>query len=388
MGKEPDVSKDSIIRTESAASLPPHEEKAASGAVLISRFSALGDVAMTIPSIYDVCRAHPSCRFVMLTRSHPASLFINKPDNLTVKGINTDDYPGVGGMWRLSRELKREFGIETYVDLHDVLRTKMLRLFLRLRGVKCVKRIRKGRRAKEALTRRHNKVLLPLASTPSRYNDALRRASLSLPEDFTDRFTSLFSQIPADPSVFSEASEPKTASEIWIAIAPFAKHQGKIYPMQLMKEVVDHFAAKTCHHVFLLGAGEKEASILESIKDSRPNVVNMARVRLPLSAELALLSYCDVMVSMDSANMHMASLVELPVISVWGATHPYAGFLGWKQREEDIVQLDMVCRPCSVFGNRPCNRNDYHCLGGISPARIIEHVEARLAASGKNKTLK
>lgn len=103
--------------------------------------------------------------------------------------------------------------------------------------------------------------------------------------------------------------------------------------------------------------------------------MNMARAGIGIRAELALLSHCNVMLSMDSANMHLASLVGLRTVSVWGATHPYAGFMGWNQQMHDAVQLDMVCRPCSVFGNKPCARGDYHCLNGIPPSLIIEKIE-------------
>ena len=51
--------------------------------ILISRFSALGDVAMTLPSVYNACSANPDDRFYFLTRNHPAQVFINRPENLT-----------------------------------------------------------------------------------------------------------------------------------------------------------------------------------------------------------------------------------------------------------------------------------------------------------------
>jgi ADP-heptose:LPS heptosyltransferase len=88
------------------------------------------------------------------------------------------------------------------------------------------------------------------------------------------------------------------------------------------------------------------------------------------------MSFFDAMISMDSANMHLAALVGTRVVSIWGATHPFCGFMGWRQRKEDAVQLDMVCRPCSVFGNRPCRRGDFHCMYGISPERIIQTLDA------------
>ena len=103
----------------------------------------------------------------------------------------------------------------------------------------------------------------------------------------------------------------------------------------------------------------------------------MAAASLGIGPELSLLSHCDTMLSMDSANMHLASLVGLRTVSVWGATHPYTGFLGWQQKTSDVVQLDMTCRPCSVFGDRPCFRGDYHCLYGITPQMIIQKIEGK-----------
>lgn len=342
--------------------------------MLVSRFSALGDVAMAVPSLYDACRSNPGRRFVMLTRRHPAKLFINAPENLEVVRIDTDDYKGIGGIWRLSGELQNSYGFDTYVDLHDVLRTKLLRLFMRLRGVTTIRHIHKGRRAKKALTRHRNKVMLPLPSTPERYADVFWRAGVKAEESFV----SLFPDGGADTSLFAALSVPKREDEHWMAIAPFARHTGKIYPLQLMKEVVDSYAARPGFRIFLLGGGEEEARKLDTLSAGHDNVVNLARVKAGIPAELALLSHCNVMLSMDSANMHMASLVGLPAVSIWGATHPYSGFLGWHQSEDDTVQLDMVCRPCSVFGNKPCRFGDYHCLLGIPPQRVIEKIDSRL----------
>ena len=77
------------------------------------------------------------------------------------------------------------------------------------------------------------------------------------------------------------------------------------------------------------------------------------------------MSHLDVMLSMDSANMHLASLTGIPVVSVWGATHPMAGFLGYNQDPENVIQIDLECRPCSIYGNKPCQRGDYACLQNI-----------------------
>ena len=84
------------------------------------------------------------------------------------------------------------------------------------------------------------------------------------------------------------------------------------------------------------------------------------------------------MVTMDSANMHLATISSTPTVSIWGATHPYCGFKGWKQNDSDLIQLPMTCRPCSVFGSKQCFRGDYMCLNGIRPetvaGKIIEKI--------------
>lgn len=337
--------------------------------VLVVRFSALGDVAMALPVIYDVCESNPSVEFTILTRSHASSMFLNKPSNLSVEGIDTNNYKGLGGLWRLYRELAYE-DYESIIDLHDVIRTKVLRLFFRLGGRKAF-RFHKGRRGKHALTRRNHKVLLPLPTTRSRYCEVFHRAGFARQENFL----SLFGAGKGPEEKFAAATAPKQPDERWIAVAPFARHTGKIYPTDLMEQVIGELASRPNHKLFLLGAGAEELNILGRWAMRWPAAINVAAMKIGIPAELSLLSHCDALISMDSANMHMASLVGCRTISIWGATHPYCGFMGWRQSKSDAVQLDMTCRPCSIFGNKPCFRGDYHCLRGISPRMIISRLD-------------
>ena len=92
-----------------------------------------------------------------------------------------------------------------------------------------------------------------------------------------------------------------------------------------------------------------------------------------LGEELELMQSLRVMISMDSANMHLASLVGTRVVSIWGATHPNAGFLGIGQRESDCIQRDLKCRPCSIYGKRKCKYGDYRCMD-IQPETIVAKV--------------
>lgn len=346
--------------------------------VLITRFSAIGDVAMTIPVIYAAAESYPHIRFVLVTRSRLASLFVNAPKNLTVDGIDIDseEYKGVFGLKRLSENLLKKYCFDTYIDLHRVLRTQIISFFLKLRGVK-VFIINKGHSEKHSITRNRNKQLRRLPSQFTRYSDVFSAAGL--PVDVSS-FKGIFpGRSSAPASLFASVCPPKPDGCRWIAIAPFAAHTGKIYPPQLMKKVIEGLVGLSSVKIFLFGGGEHEQHILERWADELPGVISLAGKRLGFPAELALLNHCDVAVTMDSANMHLAALAGIPVITIWGATHPYTGFAGWKTDEKNYIQLPMPCRPCSTFGNRACGRGDYHCLAAIPPSQIIAKVKSLLA---------
>lgn len=342
--------------------------------VLITRFSAIGDVAMTIPVVYNVARSNPGIKFVMVTRPSMATMFLNPPSNLQVRGVDVHDprYKGLMGIRRLYLELKQECGFDAVADLHGVLRTWGLDAMAKLDGMK-VSRIDKSRGQRRALTRPNDKVLLPLIPQRTRYAEVFTNLGL----EFADAFHSIFGDGKGEPEMFSVITQPKKNDERWVAIAPFAKHPGKIYPPRLMQQVVKALAEKG-RRIFLFGGGGDEEKVLSQWADAYPGVISLAGKKYGFPVEMALLSHMDVAVTMDSANMHLASLVGVPVVSVWGATHPYCGFKGHGQDDADTVQLSMTCRPCSIFGDKPCHRGDYHCLAGISPATILEKVERRL----------
>lgn len=346
-----------------------NKPKAISNALVV-RFSAIGDVAMTVPSLYGACHANPDVRFIFVTRSSMASIFINAPSNLVVVGVDLKkEYKGLKGMRRLFRELTDRYDIDAVVDLHDVIRTKYLRLLARLKGLR-VSRIHKGRKGKHALTRRNNKVMLPLETSRARYRDTFNRLGLTPDESFIG----LFGGQKAAPAMYAAIRGPRVEGERWVGIAPFAKHEGKIYPEKMMEEVVARLSRVPSMHVFLFGGGEHEREVLKGWQERYPGVRSLAEGRYGFATELALLSNLDCMVSMDSANMHLASLVDIPVVSIWGATHPYCGFKGWRQTDDNIIQLPLTCRPCSVFGDKPCYRGDYLCLNGIKPSVVVSKI--------------
>lgn len=326
--------------------------------LLVIRLSALGDICMTLPVIDSVCRAYPNIEFTLLTSQAGAivAATVLHHSNLRLRSINKRDYNGITGLNRLYKELQ-SLRFDAVADLHDVLRTKWLTFRFRLSG-KPVVRIDKGRQEKKALVAKA--IERQLKSGIERYQDVFRQLGMKFEVDYSK------------PELDYQQEENA------IGIAPFAQHQGKIYPAPLMRQVIDQLVASRPDLRIYLFGGKDEQSILDVWASAHPQqIINLAG-RQSIDADIRKMASLRLMLSMDSANMHLASLVGLRCLSIWGATHRYAGFLGYGQCEEDCIELEMPCRPCSIYGNKPCTQGDYPCLNGIRPETVAERILSAL----------
>jgi len=335
--------------------------------VLVIRFSAIGDVAMTIPVLYAAAKANPNDSFTVVTQTFMTQLFVNQPSNVHVLGVDTKgSEKRLGGFLRFAFRLAGQ-PYDIALDLHNVIRSRILDLMFRLKG-KRVFRIDKQRKQRKQITRKPPKTIAPLRSTTDSYAEVFHQAGFC----FEDTFTSLLDGWHNESSsVFGEKKGR------WIGFAPFAKHAGKVYPIDEMERVIEYFAKQPATTLFFFGGGGYEEAVLSQWEYQYPNTCCVAG-RYNLVQELELISRMDLLVSMDSANMHFASLAGTKVISIWGATHPYAGFYGYKQCENLAIQAELPCRPCSIYGNKRCYRGDWACLHAITPDSIIAKIEQTL----------
>lgn len=351
--------------------------------ILVIRFSAMGDVAMTVPVVYSLAKQYPHVRITVLSRPFARPFFTDLAPNIgfmeaDIKG----EYKGIKGLNALYRRLvAKQF--TAIADLHSVLRSDYLRMRFNLDNFK-VAHIDKHRKGKRKLIAANNKQFVQQPTSFQNYADVFARLGYPVDLDFTSIYgegkgdlTSLPKQIFTDQEGIIH--KPGENAAPWIGIAPFAAHKGKIYPMEKMETVIQQLIHSYPQaRLYLFGGGKDETPIMNEWAGKYPQVINASAQLSGLSQELNLMSHLDVMLSMDSGNMHLASLVHTPVVSVWGATHPYAGFMGWNQNILHTVQIDLPCRPCSIYGNKPCMRGDYACLNNIEPEMIVERIKKLL----------
>ena len=334
--------------------------------VLIIRLSAIGDVAMTMPVVYSAAQANPGDSFTVLTQSFLIPLFINRPSNVQLIGINTKSTEKKLDDFLRFVFVLTELNYDMVLDLHGVIRSRIINLIFRLKGKRIFK-IDKKRKERQQLTAKPPKTIMPLPSVTDCYADVFHRAGFRFEDTFTSLFAGKRTDAFATDAVFAEKKGR------WIGIAPFAKHPGKIYPVDEMEKVVELLSKQPDTTLFLFGGKGYEEAILSQWEFQCLNTYCMAG-RYSLVQELEWISRLDVLLCMDSANMHFASLAGTKVVSVWGATHPYTGFYGYKQPPNYAVQIELPCRPCSVYGKKPCHRKDYACLKHITPEQIVEKV--------------
>ncbi len=338
--------------------------------LLVMRLSAMGDVAMTVPVIASFLKAYPDMGVIMLSAPRLSTLFEGM-ERVTFVPVDTKQaYKGPLGMAKLFKRLKKEYSFEKMVDLHDVLRSKILRNIVRITG-KPVYVIDKGRTEKKQLISADNANKHQLKSSIQRYMDVFEQAGFP----FKLQFDGLMPKEEELPTHIAKEIASTTTKRI--AIAPFAQHQGKILPLEKTEAIIAHYASQGNIQILFFGGGKKETAVFDGWTAKYPNTISLAG-KFTMHEELQILNQCDVLLSMDSANMHLASLVQTPVVSIWGATHPFAGFYGFGQDPNHAVQLDMPCRPCSIYGKEPCGRGDYACLRDIDNNLIINKIDCIL----------
>ena len=305
----------------------------------------MGDVAMTVPVLRAFSLQYPDTKITIVLRPFFQPFFDGIP-NVYFFGVDLNErHKGFFGLMRLFSDLKK-LNIDAVADLHNVLRSQVVRTFFALSGIK-VAATNKGRAAKKALTRLENKILEPVEAMIERHCSTFEK--LGFPIDLTNP------QFP-QKAILSEEIRAITGNKStnWIGIAPFAQYEGKVYPIDLIQEVIDEFAKNQNQTIFLFGGGDKEIQLLNQLRKQYQNVIVLAG-KLKFKQELEVISNLDVMLSMDSGNAHIAAMLGIKVITLWGATHPFAGFKPFNQPDDFCITSDrekFPLLPTSIYGNK------------------------------------
>ncbi|CDF81205.1 lipopolysaccharide core biosynthesis glycosyltra nsferase (GT9) [Formosa agariphila KMM 3901] len=320
----------------------------------------MGDVAMSVPVLRALTSQYPNLKVTVLTRPFFEPFFRDLDAVSIVPADLNGVHKGVFGLYKLSKSLKKQ-NIDAVADIHNVLRSKILKAFFI--GTPFIQ-IDKGRSEKKALT--SGAVFKQLPTTISRYAEVFN--NLGFPIDLSQP------TFP-EPSILSDKLQAILGGHgtKWIGIAPFAAHDSKMYPIEQMETVIETLSKN--YKVFLFGGGAKEVEILNGFQAKYNAVINLAG-QLNFNEELDIISNLDVMLSMDSGNGHMAAMLGKKVITIWGVTHPFAGFAPFNQPDDYALTADRVkfpLIPTSIYGNKFPEGYE-KASGTIAPETIVNKI--------------
>ena len=338
--------------------------------IAVFRLSAMGDVAMTVPVIRAFVAQNPNIKITVVSRPF-FQPFFDGIENVSFFGVDLNHrHKGFIGLLRLFSDL-RKLNIDAVADLHNVLRSKIVRTLFALSGKK-VAATDKGRAEKKALTSLTNKVFAPVKPMVERHVETFKKLGFSV--DLTNP------KFPEKAILLEDILKiTGTKNQNWIGIAPFAQYESKVYPIDLMQQVIDGLTKNKNCKIFLFGGGEKEIQLLNQLQNQHENVLVLAG-KIQFKQELEVISNLDLMLSMDSGNAHISAMLGVKVITLWGATHPYAGFKPFNQQDDFCLTSDRdkyPLLPTSIYGNKKTEGYD-EVMRTILPITIIDKIEKEL----------
>lgn len=340
--------------------------------LLVIRLSAMGDVAISIPVLTAFSKQYPDVKLTILTRKLFVPMFSHLPNCQVFVADIKGKHKGFLGLYRLFLELKRQ-RIDAVVDLHSVLRTHILKIFFKLNGIS-VKQIDKGRKEKKALTRAKNKKFSQLRPTYLRYADVFKQ--IGFPLNMSELY------FAPQPAINERVEQLLSEVKNFIGIAPFAAHTGKQYPFEKMKRVIENLSQDKENQLFIFGGGDAQKEIINSLSHL-PNVHNVIG-KLSFEEELQLISRLNAMLAMDSGNAHLSAMYGVPTLTIWGVTHPFAGFSPYGQPNENMLLADrnkFPLIPTSVYG-KAYPAGYQNAITTISEEQILTAIKQILKKNG------
>lgn len=333
--------------------------------ILVIRLGSLPSAAMCVHALRGLVRDFPNLKITVLTHSHYKPLFRG------VEGLEFlfDDearYEGFVGRLRLWREVQR-LRVDAIADL-SVTTLSRLMCFSFTPWRRKVGRLDDVRLEGKALTRKYRKVMVQLTPMASRSRDLFSSLGLPfcMPAPVRRRRSSVL------PPVVEILAGEKSGN--WVGVAPLSNHNGTCYPIPHSAELVRLLASRY-EKVFVFGNGEYQRQFSEGMQELYPNVISVAG-RVSLGEEMDILSVLDAVVTVDGEVLRLCSLVGTPVVSLWGATHPFLESSGYGQNPKNAIQKEMPCRPCSTSGRRRCLFGNYECMHSITPEEVFRKVKS------------
>jgi heptosyltransferase-2 len=337
--------------------------------ILIIRLSSLGDIVLTTPVIAALKAKYPHSELYFLTKARYADLLRNDPRiSSLVEFDPVGRHGGLSGFVRLISEL-RSHDFDLLVDLHANLRSFLVRHLVKSRST-----LKHNKRWLSRSLMVHFKFLKTRAiQTGDSYVKALQKLGVEVSERNPLIFLSQEDLRFADHFLLERGVKK---DDIVVGVHPGARWETKRWDEDKFARVCQSLVETSNYKIMLLGdAGE--AKLVEEVGRGIRTDRLIKAIGLPLGKVMALIKRCDCLITNDSGPMHIASALQVPVVAIFGPTHPKLGFSPFGSRNV-VLCANVKCSPCSLHGEKRCTKKSRYCMDLIDPGMAVAAVERLL----------
>ncbi len=321
-------------------------------AILVVRLSALGDIVLALPTVEALRARFPGAHLAFLARD---------PEGRILEGVRAIDrlvlWPG--GSAPLPEEIRAETW-DLLVDLSSTGRSRRL-----LAGVRAGRVLRAR---KETLRRFAFVKLRALGGARVRISSAIDRMAGALAGLGIER----------DGRMPRLAARGRRGGVPRVLLAPGGGRATKRWPAERFAAVARSLLEQGAR-VVLAGSSEEVALLEEIARDA--GAAHRERIEIVAGADPAtlpaLVASCDVALTNDSGLLHIAEACGVPVVALFGPTHPRLGFAPWRP-ESVALRVDIECSPCDVHGPERCPKGHHRCMLDLSVNRVRSAVLERM----------
>lgn len=329
--------------------------------ILVIRLSSLGDVILSTFALRLIRKKFPDAHIDFLVAKEYAQILHLNPHIRNVLEYDKN-LPSTKHLLN-TLSLFNHFHYDIILDLQNNLRSRVFTLGKTER----VFRFNKRRLYKLSL------VHLKRRKANFDYIPLLYKNTLPHLVDFDDGL-GLELWTPKDSNGYVPFNRKQNLKNIQkIAIAPGAKHFTKRLPQKIAAQVVEQILDKYDAKIFLIGGTEDFSYCNELVTDST-KVFNLCG-EFDVPGTGAFLDDCDIVISTDSAAVHIASARQIPTVVIYGSTVPEFGFAPFRVPYEIVEINHLQCRPCSHIGRSKCPLKHFNCMEKISSAMVIEAID-------------
>ena len=301
--------------------------------ILVIRFSSLGDIILSFTLLRKLRRKFPEATIDFATKPEFA-------EAVKLCGMTNEIILLNSGV----KNLRQVIAVKKYdfiIDIHNNLKSIYVSFFNSHRIV----RVKKDHFRKFLLVNGKMNLFSEIIPVYRKYLITARE--LLKEKDFDFETSEL---------KFREIRVPEKR---YIVIAPSSKHFTKTYPVSKFITLINSLNET---EVVLVGSqSETDKSICSKIENECNGVINYCG-QLELQELVYVIMRSDLVISNDSAIMHLAEALNKKVVAIFGSTVKEFGFYPQLKTTKVFEQNRLTCRPCTHIGLPECPVLSFACM--------------------------